>query len=260
MELEEPRALEGLVAMDRKIAKSSHVTQGQVAEDFDGFADSYETMMNEAVAFTGRNHAFYVDVKCEQILRLAQKHFVDLGSLSALDLGCGLGLYHTGLEGKFHELHGVDVSAQSIKLATARHSFVRYSTYDGRQLPYGDGQFSMIFTICVMHHVPPPKWQSFVAEAYRVTAPGGLMLVFENNPYNPLTQYFMRTREIDKDAVLLRPAKLRRMFAAAGFTDVFTRTIISVPPAGAFLTRMDSLLGNLPFGAQYYLSATKKSL
>lgn len=42
--------------------------------------------------------------------------------------------------------------------------------------------------------------------------------------------------------MLLRPAKLRRMFAAAGFTDVFTRTIISVPPSGRVLTTMDSLL------------------
>jgi hypothetical protein len=110
-----------------------------------------------------------------------------------------------------------------------------------------------------MHHVPPPQWESFVAEAHRVVVPGGLMLVFEHNPFNPLTQYVVRSCDLDKDAVLLRPAKLRRMFTAAGFTDAYTRTIISVPPAGRFLTNLDSLLGNLPFGAQYYLSATKKS-
>ncbi|GLR90996.1 hypothetical protein GCM10007857_77120 [Bradyrhizobium iriomotense] len=101
-----------------------------------------------------------------------------------------------------------------------------------------------------MHHVLPPQWESFVAEAYRVMVPGGLMLVFEVNPYNPLMQYVAKTYEIDKDAVLLPPAKLRRMFTAAGFTEVFTQAIISVPPTGRFLTRMDSLLGNLPFGAQ----------
>ncbi|RXG85488.1 class I SAM-dependent methyltransferase [Bradyrhizobium zhanjiangense] len=246
--------------MDRKIAELDRVTQGQVAEDFDRFADSYEEMTNRAVAFAGREHAFYIDVKRKYILRLAQRHFADLESLNVLDLGCGLGAYHLGLEGRFRELHGVDVSAKSVKLAAARHPFVRYSTYDGSRLPYGDGQFSMIFTICVMHHVPPPQWESFVANAHRVTAPGGLTLVFEHNPYNPLTRYIVKTCDMDKDAVLLRPAKLRRMFAAAGYTDIFTRTIISVPPAGGFLTRMDSVLGNLPFGAQYYLSATKKAL
>ncbi|MCK1574590.1 class I SAM-dependent methyltransferase [Bradyrhizobium sp. 174] len=245
--------------MNREIEKPGRVTQAQVAEEFDCLAGSYERMINRAIAFAGRDHAFYIDVKREQILRLAQGHFSDLGCLSVLDLGCGLGAYHSGLEGRFRELHGVDVSAQSVKLAAARHPFVRYSTFDGSRLPYDDEQFSMVFTVCVMHHVPPPHWKGFVAEAYRVTAPGGLMLVFENNPYNPLTQYIVKTCDIDKHAVLLRPAKLRRMFTAAGFTDVSTRTIISVPPVGRFLTKMDSLLGNLPFGAQYYLSGSKQA-
>lgn len=124
--------------MDRETAKPGHVMQGQVAEEFDGFADSYEEMINQAVAFAGRDHAFYIDVKREHILRLAQRHFADLESLNVLDLGCGLGGYHPGLEGRFREIHGVDVSAQSVKSAAARHPFVRYSTYDGSRLPYGD--------------------------------------------------------------------------------------------------------------------------
>lgn len=85
------------------------------------------------------------------------------------------------------------------------------------------------------------------------------MLAFEHNPYDPLTQYIVKARDMDEDAVLLRPAKLRRMLRGAGFTDVFTRTIISIPPTGRLLTRIDSLLGNLPFGAQYYLCAAKKA-
>ncbi|MCA1379101.1 MULTISPECIES: class I SAM-dependent methyltransferase [unclassified Bradyrhizobium] len=246
--------------MNEEISTPRQTTQEKVAEDFDGWADSYVETINQAIAFTGRGHAFYVDIKCEHILRLAQRHFTDIASLRVLDLGCGIGAYHPGLKARFQELHGVEVSAQSVKLAARRHSFVRYSTYDGSRLPYGNGTFSMVFTMGVMHHVPPLQWSSFVAEAHRVTAPGGLMLVFENNPYNPLMQYFVRTCEIDKDAVLLRPGKLRRIFAAAGFTDVYTRTIISVPPAGRFLTKVDWLLGTLPFGAQYYLSATKKPL
>jgi len=243
--------------MDQQPATSSHVDQQQVARDFDAFAATYEDDINSAIAFAGREHAFYIDIKREHIARLAKQHFGDLKSLDVLDLGCGLGAYHPGLEGKFRELHGVDVSARSIELAALRHPFVRYSTFDGFKLPYADGQFSIAFTICVMHHVPPPQWKSFVAEMYRVIAPGGLALVFEHNPYNPATQYVVKTCDIDKDAVLLRPARLRSLFTQAGFADVLTRTIISVPPAGKVLTRLDSLLGHLPFGAQYYLSATK---
>jgi ubiquinone/menaquinone biosynthesis C-methylase UbiE len=237
--------------------QQSKVTQAEVAKDFDNVAADYEDKINSALAFAGREHTFYIDIKREHILRLARQHFGDVKELDVLDLGCGLGAYHPGLEGKFRELHGIDVSGQSIELAATRHPFVRYSTFDGDKLPYHDGQFSCVFTVCVMHHVPPPQWTAFVAEMFRVTKPGGLALVFEHNPYNPATQYIVKTCDIDKDAVLLRPGLLRRMFADAGFAEVETKTIISVPPAGPFLSGLDLLLGHLPFGAQYYLSAAK---
>ena len=233
------------------------VTQAQVARDFDNVADDYEAKINSALAFAGREHTFYIDIKREHILRLARRHFGDLKHLDVLDLGCGLGAYHPGLEGKFRELHGIDVSRQSIEAAAMRHPFVRYSTFGGDRLPYRDGQFSLVFTVCVMHHVPPSQWTAFIAEMLRVAKPGGLVLVFEHNPYNPATQYIVKTCDIDKDAVLLRPGRLRRMFVDAGFAQIETRTIISVPPAGPFLSGLDSLLGYLPFGAQYYLSAVK---
>src|SRR5439155_3622134 len=204
------------------------VTQAQVARDFDDVATDYEDKINSALAFAGREHSFYIDIKREHILRLAQAHFRDLGALDVLDLGCGLGAYHSGLEGKFRELHGVDVSARSIELAAAQHPSVHYSTFDGGRLPYRDGQFSIVFTVCVMHHVPPPQWTSFAAEMFRVTRTGGLALVFEHNPYNPVTQYIVKTCDNDKDAVLLRPRKLRGMYVAAGFDKVHTRHTISV--------------------------------
>lgn len=235
----------------------AQVTQAQVAKDFDDVAGDYEQKINSAIAFAGMEHAFYIDVKREHILRLGREHFADLKQLDVLDLGCGLGAYHPGLEGCFRELHGIDVSAQSIELAAQRHPFVRYATFDGVRLPYDDGQFAIVFTVCVMHHVPPPQWNDFTAEMFRITRPGGLALVFEHNPYNPATQYIVKTCDIDKDAVLLRPGQLRRMFAGAGFGEVETRTIISVPPKGLLLSGLDQVLGHLPFGAQYYLRAVK---
>ena len=101
------------------------VTQAQVARDFDNVAGEYEDKINSALSFAGREHAFYIDVKREHILRLAQQHFGDVKKLDVLDLGCGLGAYHPGLEGKFRELHGIDVSEHSIKLAAARHDVAR---------------------------------------------------------------------------------------------------------------------------------------
>lgn len=233
------------------------ISQEQVAADFDRITETYEDQINEALAFGGREHGFYIDVKRNEILRLAGAKFADLRRLDVLDLGCGIGAYHPGLEGKFRQLHGIDVSAQSVEVAKRKHPFVEYASFDGGDLPYPEDRFDLAFTICVMHHVPPAHWRYFVREMHRVLKPGGLALVFEHNPYNPATQYIVRSCDIDKDATLLRPVQTRRLFGEAGFSAVRTRTILSVPPVGKVLTRLDKLLGHLPFGAQYYLEATK---
>jgi ubiquinone/menaquinone biosynthesis C-methylase UbiE len=234
------------------------VTQLQVAEDFDSITESYEAQINDAIAFGGREHSFYIDVKRDEILRQAARHFGDIAALDVLDLGCGIGAYHAGLQGKFRQLHGIDVSERSIAMATQNHPEVAYKSFDGGRLPYPERRFDLIFTICVMHHVPTGQWPSFTAEMFRVLKPGGLALVFEHNPYNPATQYIVQTCPIDKDAVLLRPGTSRGLFAEAGFKDIQTRTMLSVPPAGRLLAAADRLLGHLPFGAQYYLTATRK--
>jgi SAM-dependent methyltransferase len=238
-------------------ANKPSVTQEQVAEDFDRLTEDYEREINEAIGFAGMEHTFFIDVKRNHLVRLAAERFGDVSRLDVLDLGCGLGAYHSGLEGVFHELHGLDVSAKSVELAAQKHPFAKYASFDGVRMPYPDNHFDMVFTICVMHHVPPAQWEGFVAEMKRVLKPSGLALVFEHNPYNPATQYIVRSCPIDKDAVLLTPGKLRGLFSGAGLRDVSTRTILSVPPKGSLLAALDSLLGILPFGAQYYLSAVK---
>ena len=87
--------------------KVSQVTQAQVARDFDNVTGDYEAKINSAIAFAGMEQTFYIDIKREHILRLGREHFSDLKDLDVLDLGCGLGAYHPGLEGKFRELHGI---------------------------------------------------------------------------------------------------------------------------------------------------------
>ena len=44
------------------------------------------------------------------------------------------------------------------------------------------------YATCVMHHVPRARWRLFASELGRVTRPGGTVLTFEHNPYNPLTR------------------------------------------------------------------------
>jgi SAM-dependent methyltransferase len=240
-----------------KNKEGSRPNQDQVARDFDRIANHYLSDLDKTLLVTGMEHSFFINIKRDHILRLAAEHFPDLTGLDVLDLGCGVGAYHSGLQDCFRQLHGIDVSEQSIRIAVEQHPFVQYSTFDGVRLPYRDDQFSIIFAVCVMHHVPPEQWSALIKELHRVMRPNGLILIFEHNPYNPATQYVVKNCDIDKDAVLIRPQKLRGFATSVGFERVHTRTILSVPPINPMLRQIDLLLGCLPFGAQYYLSGVK---
>ena len=168
-----------------------------------------------------------------------------------LDVGCGIGNYHAYLTAVVGTVSGVDVSRACISKAQERNPAVSYSVYDGDRLPYPDRQFDVTFCICVLHHVPTKRWQQFVNEMRRVTRPGGLIVVYEHNPQHPLTRKVVRDCEFDRDAVLLTMAQSRGLLENAGCSEVTTRSILTLPPWGGFVERLDGLFARLPFGSQY---------
>lgn len=231
-------------------------TPKQDTTTFDAYKDTYSSAVDKAIGFTGLGVDFFTRVKADYIAELADRHFSGTNHLAALDVGCGVGNYHQLLLPKFKNLSGVDVSAACIETAQQRNSGVDYKAYDGDLLPYPDASFDVAFTICVMHHVPPAQWATFAKEMRRVLKPGGLGLIFEHNPRNPLTMRAVNNCPFDEDAVLLRSEKTEELARAAGFKDVESRFILSVPAAGKTLRRVDAIFSKLPFGAQYYVKAT----
>jgi SAM-dependent methyltransferase len=225
---------------------------------FDAYHASYSQTVDRAVAFSGLRADFFTRVKAGYILDLAKGHFGSEKTLSALDIGCGVGNYHPILASPFFRLTGVDVSSQSIGVARERHGdTVRYKAYDGNTLPFADGEFDLAFTICVMHHVAPSAWPAFAAEMFRVVRPGGLALVFEHNPHNPLTMRAVNNCPFDEDAVLLKSSQTVELLAQAGFDRVYARFILTIPAANAWLRALDRQFSRLPLGAQYYVAARK---
>lgn len=231
--------------------------QRSVAEEFDTYKTSYRDAVNASLSFTGLDVDFFTRVKADYLRDLLAERFSEPQEIALLDIGCGVGNYHKLLYPHVGSLTGVDVAAECVAQAASENPGVRYDSYDGARLPYDDQSFDAAFTICVMHHVPVEGWSAFVAEALRVLRPGGLFMVFEHNPLNPLTMRVVNRCPFDRDAVLLRSGKTTDLLKAAGFADVAARFILSVPAANPMLRKVDRLLGALPFGAQYYVVGTK---
>ncbi len=95
-----------------------------------------------------------------------------------LDIGCGNGAAPIHIARKFSlAVTGVDVDPEQIALAQANSqgmTNIRFMTLDSRDLPFADGEFDIVFTNKVMHHIP--GWQKAVAEMVRVLRPGGYLI------------------------------------------------------------------------------------
>jgi SAM-dependent methyltransferase len=228
--------------------------QIKTAETFDLYKDNYSQSVDDAIAFTGMKTDVFTKVKSDYILDLVAPLSRGAKSLDILDIGCGVGNYHSLLSGGFKSITGVDVSGACIETARKRNQNAHYEVYDGDVLPFESASFDVAVTICVMHHVPPGQWQKFAQEMHRVLKPGGLALVFEHNPRNPLTMRAVNNCPFDEDAVLMRSEVTKDLLANAGFKKIDVNFILSVPPLGTWSRQVDKWFSGIPLGAQYYVA------
>jgi SAM-dependent methyltransferase len=222
-----------------------------VSEDFDDVAGSYEQLVDRSIAFAGRGHDFYLEAKAEALLELVRRRLGDPADVRALDVGCGDGLFDAHLRA-LGALVGVDPSGAMIERARRLNPHGEYEVADGTALPQSDGEFDLVFAVCVLHHVPPESRDTFAHELRRVTRPGGLAVVFEHNPYNPLTRLAVARCAFDEDAELLRLAETRRRLASAGLRVVDQAYVLFVPWRAR---RLERAVSRVPLGAQYYVAA-----
>jgi len=129
-----------------------------------------------------------------------------------LDIGCGVGQVVATLTREGFEVHGVDVAEPNIR--KARRFTDRCVLYDGIRLPYPDGHFDVVGALNVLEHVQDPE--GFVAEAVRVCAPGGRIVLSSPNflrflgfrDYHPRMRGF-RNKWRNLRALLQRRTRMR---------------------------------------------------
>ncbi|HEX7123871.1 MAG TPA: lysylphosphatidylglycerol synthase domain-containing protein [Gemmatimonadaceae bacterium] len=106
-----------------------------------------------------------------------------------LDLGCGLGQQTATLARRGYRVIGIDPAVQLLAQG-AGHATL--AAADALALPFADGTFDFVYVIGVLHHLAGRQGQDAAyREVLRVLRPGGLLLIHETNPRNPLFRFYM---------------------------------------------------------------------
>ena len=224
---------------------------------FDDYVETYHREVQSSIDFIGQDVDFFIKLKADIVHKIACRHFPEPGEIKILDIGSGIGLTDSHLTTRIKNLYGVDVEKGVVAKAKEKNPGVKYELYDGLKLPFEDNTFDMIFTINVMHHIKPGKWLSFIEETKRVIKPGGIFAVFEHNPLNPLTRLAVSRCEFDRDAVLIRKSRLKKMFEEKGFKTELQAFIVFFPFKPKLFRTIERGLNWLPLGAQYFVTGIK---
>ena len=73
-------------------------------------------------------------------------------------------------------------------------------------LPFADDTFDAVYAFCIYHHIPDEDHVRHLSELRRVVKPGGEVMVFEHNPYNPVTARIFARAPIDRGCHMIKPA------------------------------------------------------
>lgn len=221
--------------------------------EFDRYASSYRDQHKESIALTGEEPAYFADYKMRDFQALVDEYGLPLSGIY-LDFGSGIGSSIAPFKQHLPaaKLVCTDVSEESLDLSKAAHgNTVEYALIERESLPFADMAFDGIFAFCVFHHIPPARHDVYLREIRRVLKPGGLLMIYEHNPLNPLTVQAVRNCPFDENAILIRAGELKKRCADAGFIDGRIDYRVYFPAALSGLRGIERYLRKVPLGAQY---------
>jgi len=171
---------------------------------------------------------YFIDRKVETAIAMAQAP----AASRVLEVGCSFGHMSFLLAERFREVVAVDLSAESIALATrrARHydvSNLRFLEADAERLEtFRAGEFEAVFMFSTLRFCPHPD--AALAEAWRVLAPGGRAVVDVPNRRSPWYGPIKRVIGVEPhihDRLYVK-SELEAMMRTTGFTEVHSRHIL----------------------------------
>jgi SAM-dependent methyltransferase len=215
--------------------------------EFDAFAQSFADMAGQNTSFFGGDYGYFGRYRSRIVKGLVGE---DIGAI--LDFGCGVGLGVEALGETFPKTKIVGCDPSEESLAVAREKLPLFEFVKPDALP-ASAQFDIVMAVSVFHHIAPEARDAALRYCFDRVKRGGHVFIFEHNPYNSVTQYLVARCAFDHNAILLPPAETLARVRRAGFEQVGAQYCLFFPKALAWFRPIESWLGWLPLGGQYYV-------
>lgn len=216
--------------------------------NFDDHAENYNQILGEQLHFFDGDNAYFSQYK---ILK-AREFFKDEPA-NILDFGCGIGRCTDFMKQYFpnSNVYGCDVSEESLNLARKKFPDLQFEHIE--KIAQLNLKFDFIFLSCVLHHVEPRNRNELMQFIKKLLSPTGVVMIFEHNPLNPVTRHMVNTCVFDKDAVLLKPREIKKLFKNAGIQQLDCQYTLFFPAFLKFLRPLEKFLKFVPMGGQYFI-------
>jgi len=177
------------------------------------------------------------------------KRELSLNPKKILDFGCGVGSMLKFLKEDFRKskFYAYDESSKSLEQLKKNYPDVNcLSNLDTNE------RFDLILISNVIHHVKSDQRNFFFEKIYKLLDVSGELLIFEHNPYNPITLKIVANCEFDADAELINKKNLIKLCYKNNFKLQKSGYIHFFPSTFKYFFKFEKYLKWFFLGAQYF--------
>lgn len=250
------------VSILRLLLNKNHITmrskenENSKAESlaFDDYYKSYNSLLQKNLRFLtlGGNISYFAEYKmtiCKKLLGESPKKILEYGCGIGNNIGFLVQLF------PFSEIYGCDTSEKSLAIAKERFGKVNFFLISEPQPQ--TPRFDVILIADVLHHIPEKNRDYYMKIIDDLLEPNGKLVFFEHNPYNPVTNFLVKTCPFDDKAQLITKNQLKKMLLHHGYQTLESGYCMFFPEFLKFFNRFEKRLSGVPLGGKYYVITSK---
>lgn len=219
--------------------------------EFDTLANEYEQVLQQDLGAISNDVQIFAEYK----VKLARSLLTSSpGKL--LEFGCGIGRNFPFFLKFFPEtkLSGCDISHDSVAIANNQFPDCRFFISNSIDKFLHDADmYDACFVACVFHHIAPDEWEHWLDAIRQRLRPGGEIILFEHNLYNPLVKRIVTKSPIDANANFLTKRELTTCLRKTGYAVLKEGYTMFFPRRNACLEAIEWRLRHVPLGGQYFI-------